>query len=264
MKQGTIAGPFDPLYPEVMQKLRAEVKTPSARWVYLSLLCLFSVDENWETDNPVWVEGSIRATKIDIAKESGVGWKGFSRLWEQLVKAGFVIEATERRFIIPYYKKKAYDSISAREVRERFSRLEDFMNRNGQGDGGTEPDAFVEGQEKAGAEEQGDPAVKPGGWIQQRLQLLWPGRGFDGEADTKYIQELENYTRPELDAAFERARKDGASYGNYQYVLNYLRNPARYNEKPQTEGKKQSVEAESNPHVLGLDADWLKEGGSEE
>ena len=264
MKQGTIAGPFDPLYPEVMQKLRDEVKTVSARWVYLTLVCMFPVEEDWETDNPAWVSGSVRANKIDIAKESGVNSKYFGSLWEQLISAGFVEEATERRFIIPYYKKKAYDSISAREVRERFARLEDFMNGNGQDGGGESPDTG--GPQEAGdhPEKKNDlawPGLEPeaAGWIGKRLALLWPGRGFKPQADAQYIQELENYTRPELQAAFDRAQKDGASYGNYQYLLNYLRNPSRYNEKPKTKGKGEEKGAEPESQLFGtLKASWMK------
>ena len=123
MKHGVIAGPYVPNYPEITRKLRDEVKTVYARWVYIVLVTLFPIEEDWGGD-PVWVSGIIRANKIDIASVSRVGYSGFNRLWQQLIEAGLVREREDGLFVIPFYKKKAYDSISAMEVRERLSKLE--------------------------------------------------------------------------------------------------------------------------------------------
>ena len=140
MKYGQITGPYDPLYPEVTRKLRDEVKSPAARWVYIVLVSLFPVEEDWDYD-PVWVSVRIRATKTEIAKASRVGRSGFNRLWNQLTDAGLVQERDDGVFVVPFYKKIAYDSISALEVRERFTRLEVFHRadlRGPDGDNGSE------------------------------------------------------------------------------------------------------------------------------
>ena len=300
MKEGKIAGPFVPLYPEVTIKLREDLKgkTHAAQFVYIALMSLFPVEEVWDNDNPVWVSGAIRVNKKDIAKASGVGERNFLRLWRQLIDAGLVRENEGGAFTIPYFKKKAYDSISALEVRERLSRLEDFVTKNGPGTDGQDSDVDngekqnfdplegdhdplegdhdpLEGDQKGSAillkdlkeeseeEEKNDFAVGSGGWIGRKLDLLWPGRGFRVESDGEYVSELENFTRPELESAFERAQKDGARYGNYEYILNFLRNPALYNKgkgKPKAGKKKEKVEPVSSPHIGKLKAAWMKSG----
>lgn len=296
MKQGTIAGPFVPLYPEVILKLRDKVKAKShgTRWVYFVLISLFPVEEDWDTDDPVWVTGTIRASKIDIAKESGVGWKGFSRLWQQLIDAGLVQETEDGLFKIPYYKKRAYDSISAREVRERLSQLEKSINANEPDPDGRDPNsddplnegdlplkeddhplneddhplnedskgsAILIGGLKEEYEEEEEGGVAPGSrkWIIDQADQLWPGRGFKPETDAGYIEELEKFDVAELEAAFKRARADKVKYGNFDYLLNYLRNPALYNKKRTAKGKskQQKGKPEHDPDIGRLNAPWL-------
>ena len=128
MKHGVIAGPYVPIYAEVTRKL-AGVKSMSARWVYIVLVTTFAIQEDWG-DDPVWVSGLVRANKIDIASESGVNYPGFYQLWQQLIEAGLVREREDGLFVLPFYKKKAYDSISAMEVRERLSRLEANLKKD--------------------------------------------------------------------------------------------------------------------------------------
>jgi len=122
MKQGVIAGPYVPNYPEVTDKL-ALVKSFAARWVYNVLVTKFPIEEDWG-DDPVWVFGIVTATKTEIAQKSGVGRSGFSKLWSHLVGAGLVSVRDDGGILIHFYKKKAYDAISATEVRERFTRNE--------------------------------------------------------------------------------------------------------------------------------------------
>jgi len=128
MKYGGIIGPYVPSYPEVTDKL-AGVKSGLARWVYHVMLTKFPIDEDW-SDDPVWVSGIISATKKRIADQSAVSYPAFYRYWKQLIEAGLVREREGGLFVLPFFKKKAYDAISPTEVRERFSRNEAVIAEN--------------------------------------------------------------------------------------------------------------------------------------
>jgi hypothetical protein len=293
MKHGVIAGPYVPIYAEVTRKL-AGVKSMSARWVYIVLVTLFKADEEWG-DDPVWVSGIIRANKVDIARESGVNYKGFYQLWKQLVDAGLVHDREDGLIVVKFYKKKAYDSISALEVRERFAKLEAILENSPEtpdqeeddhpdepDDHPDEPDDHPEfpddqsdahpfkgfkkqieeeEEEATSASRTGSQEREPGSrdWIAERIDNLWPGRGFKPESDADYLAELEKFSVPELEAAFERARTDKAKYGNYSYLLNYLRNPSLYEKKRRGEGKrgKKRGQPERDDDIGKLEADWL-------
>jgi len=302
MKQRTIAGPFDPLYPEVVTKLRDEVKAHSyaARWVYIVLISLFPVVENWDSDDPVWVAGNIRAKKTDIARESGVGSKGFFRLWQHLLDAGLVQEKEDGLFNVPYYKKRAYDSSSAMKVKERLSRLEELAATNGADPEGQDsavdypPNSaglplnegkrprlegkrphlegkrphdeasrgsaiYIEGFKEESEEEEGKVAPGSRKWIVDRIDKLWPGRRVKPETDADYIEELAKFDVVQLKAAFERAQADKAKYGNFDYLLNYLRNPALYNRKRRSKATQQKKKREHDPNYGTLNADWLND-----
>ena len=305
MKQGMIAGPYDPLYPEVTRKLRDDVPHYPARWIYLVLVSLFPVEEDWG-DDPIWASGAIRVNKIDIARESGVGWKGFSRYWRELLAAGLVQEREDGLFLVPFYKKKAYDAISAREVRERLSRLEGMLTTNGpdQDEQAPEKDRpekddnfqtrddhpsmvddhpliedsggsaiLLKGLKEQSEEEEEEAksvsAAKSGGrksvpgsreWIVHQIDELWPGRGFKPESDGEYLEELEKFSCAELDAAFARAQSDKANYGNFDYLLNFLRNPTLYDKK-RVKSRQRKPEPKPEPEgdagIGTLKADWL-------
>lgn len=142
MQHGRIAGPYAPLYPEVVSKLN-QVKGYAGRWIYNVLLTGFEIEEDWETDGD-WVGGIIEATKTEIQQKTGVGGErgrgGFQKAWVALVGSGLVTEQEGRKLYLPYFKKKSYEAISAREIRERFKRLEqlhrDAFEEPGSGEAG--------------------------------------------------------------------------------------------------------------------------------
>lgn len=126
MQYGDIGGPYVPLYPEVVMDLLDEVPSYAARWVYIVLITLFQVDEDWGTD-PDWVAGVVNTTKADIMRSSGVGGKGkggFFNAWRVLLDTALVLEQEDKSLLLPHFKKKRYDSISPREIREKIAGLE--------------------------------------------------------------------------------------------------------------------------------------------
>ena len=140
--QTGIAGPYDPLYPDVTRMLRDNVTGYLVRWMYFALVSFFYVEQEWG-DDPIWVHGVIRANKTDIAREAGVPRKSLDRGWAFLTDAGMVKELEDGTFQVPYYRKKKYDTISAGEIRDmntdqitRISRLEDLHSEDLDNSGG--------------------------------------------------------------------------------------------------------------------------------
>ena len=132
MQHGNIGGPYAPLYPEVVKDLARQIPNYAARWIYAVLITLFTVDEDWG-DGADWIAGVIyNTTKIEIMRKSGVGGKGrggFRKAWQELLDGGLVVEQADKSFRLPYFKKKRYDAISPREVRERLVKLEQGLEQ---------------------------------------------------------------------------------------------------------------------------------------
>lgn len=138
-----------PLYPEVVMRLRNDVTGYAARWVYIILISVFQVEEDWGSD-PDWIAGIVKTTKSEIMRNSGVGGKGrggFQKAWQNLLDAGLVVEQPDKTFLVPFFKKKRYDSISPREVRERFMRLEELHKDDLHGIGETQKSSISEPDE---------------------------------------------------------------------------------------------------------------------
>lgn len=147
-----IASGFTPFFPEITYKLRDEVSSYLARWVYQCLAVCFYVQENWDTDTR-WVEASIKATKEEIRQKSGArSVDGFYKAWRQLLEAGFVLDNKDGTLTLPWFKKKEYQYLSPRQIEERLTNLEKLVEQNG--DGG---DPKKSGQI---AQDPTDPSVK--------------------------------------------------------------------------------------------------------
>lgn len=131
MQYGDIGGPYVPLYPEVVLDLLNDIEGYAARWLYVAIITLFQVEEDWGGDAD-WIAGVINTTKAEIMRKSEVGGKGkggFWKAWEQLVGAGLVVEQKDKSFRLPHFKKKRYDAISPREIREKIAHLENEMEK---------------------------------------------------------------------------------------------------------------------------------------
>ncbi len=96
----------------------------------------FHAQENWNTGIE-WVEASIKASKEEIRKESGVGSvDGFYKGWRQLLDVGLVVDNKNGIITLPYFKKKEHQYLSPRQIEERLNDLEKLIKGD---DNGGEP-----------------------------------------------------------------------------------------------------------------------------
>jgi len=138
------------------------------------LVGCFQADEDWG-DDADWITGIIHATKAEIMQKSAVGGRGFGgfqKAWDQLMQSSLVEEQPDKSLVLPFFKKKAYDAISPREIRERFYRLEDLHRSDLRAREG-EPGEFPPPRGEVSAQTVGKPSEKT------------PRRGENGENTKK-------------------------------------------------------------------------------
>lgn len=124
MQDRRIAGPYAPSYPEILRKLIEEVDYLGTQ-IYFALITLFRVDEDWSQEENPWVCGIVDVTKMDIVREVKASRSGFYHAWRKLIDSGLVVDRTAEDYIkLPYFKKKADESISPREIHRRISQIE--------------------------------------------------------------------------------------------------------------------------------------------
>lgn len=128
MQYREIGGPYVPLYPEVVHQLE-EIEGYAARWLYVAIITLFHIEEDWGSDAD-WIAGIIHTTKAEVMRQTRVGGKGkggFWKAWDHLLREGLVVEQEDKSFRVPHFKKKRYDAISPREIREQIAGLKNEM-----------------------------------------------------------------------------------------------------------------------------------------
>lgn len=264
--------------------------------LYISLLRHYFIDEDWEVPGD-WVKGTIRTTKTDIIRFSGIGEGTFwRRSWPSLLKTGLVIDnKKEGTITLPMLKKKDDLSISPKQIQDheaRLGRLEDILlsgdsiisesstaeviaaakeaiAARAEGIGSDDPfKGLKKRKDKEEKEEPIDPNESDYGLdfngVVDLIRRTWPGYNLK-KSDHDAVAHISGFRASDVKEAFAAAKKAKVKRGCFDWILNRLENPDLYR-KPKKLRRipRKTKKIKAGPDICLLEAPWLSDGEKEE